>query len=401
MVIPYVACSKEEFAASTPRIFVLILAMDLVANVLLIWIGGDKAGKVDGPKVYAIVGSLSPAIPIVLILLALLYWRGRLMNKATDSKLWVIALVLNGIASITFCFEVIYILGLSGMPMERREFLVFLYRALVWPLIWFIGLLPLFRYVLFATEGPAESIIPYISFAMSMISLSSRALMYAVDNNTFFFMLALEDAVLQSILKLKVKHRPIDQIIVATLWKRCLGLRDIGEILQQDANRVIRMRMYWFQAQSIMELTVIVSQAVRVWALYESRHIFALMFRPDCEHLDSFDWETNLFKFVMSVFMLTTFDAGTSYLAYCKGYPLAEVFRTLFSSRISWLSFAFMNFCGFSQLIWNMQPIMGRLGRCTNFDDGCSCAGLAVYKEICGCCGLTGAAASDSAICRL
>jgi hypothetical protein len=369
--------------------------------VVLIWIGGVNAGKVDGQKLYAIVGSLSPAIPIVFVLLVLLYWRGRLMNKAADSKLWAIALVLSGIACITFCFEVIYILGLSGMPMERRELIVFLYRALVWPLIWCIGLLPLFSYVLLVTEGPAENSIPYLSFAMSFISLSSRALMYAVDNNMFFFILTLEDAVLQSILKLHVNHRPIDQIIVAKLWKRCLGLRDIGEILQQDPERVPRMRMYWFQAQSIMELTVIVSQSIRVWALYPSRHIFALMFRPDCENLDSFDWEANLVKFVMSVGMLIASDAGTSYLSYCKGYPLAATFRTFFSSRLAWFSIAFMNFCGFSQLIWNMQPIMGRLGRCTDFDDGCSCAGLAVYKEICGCCGLTGAAASDSAICRL
>jgi len=237
-----------------------------------------------------------------------------------------------------------------------------------------------------------------------MISVSSRTVMFAVDKEIFFIILAAEDALLQSAMNFYMKGQPlVDQVLLSRCWKRCLNLSDTLEFTKQDEPRAKLMRMYWFQAQSVVELQVIFSQSIRTWALYQSRHVFALMFRPNCASPDSFDLGSMLVKLAFSVFMVTASDAGSSYFIYCKGFPLAEAFHVLLRKRISWISFALMNFAGFALLFWSMMPVMGRVGRCDDFNNGCSCGGLAVYKEICGCCGLTDeqAAASEWAICRL
>jgi hypothetical protein len=228
--------------------------------------------------------------------------------------------------------------------------------------------------------------------------------MYAVDNKMFFLILAAEDATLQSMFNFYYQGQPwADQFILSKVWKRCMNLRDTGEVAKHDDSRARLMRMYWFQAQSVVELMVIFSQTVRTWAFYESRHVFALMFRPDCDNLDGFDWIGVLTKLAISVGMVTASDLGSSYFLFCQGFPLAEAFRMLLRRPRSWVSFGFMNFCGFCLLAMTMMPVMGRVGRCDDFDNGCSCAGLAVYKELCGCCGLTDAqaVASAFAICRL
>ena len=88
--------------------------------------------------------------------------------------------------------------------------------------------------------------------------------MYAVDKEIFFLILAVEDAVLQSAMNLYDKGQPLaDQLVLSKLWKRGFKLSDTGEVVQHDDGRARLMRMFWFQVQSVVELTVIFSQTVR------------------------------------------------------------------------------------------------------------------------------------------
>ena len=115
----------------------------------------------------------------------------------------------------------IYIVGVGGTSMERRELIRFLYRALLWPLIWYVLLVPLFRCVLLMTGGETANPIPYLGFVLGICSVSSRTIMYAVNKEIFFLILAVEDAVLQSAMNLYDKGQPLaDQLVFSKLWKR-------------------------------------------------------------------------------------------------------------------------------------------------------------------------------------
>ena len=56
---------------------------------------------------------------------------------------------------------------------------------------------------------------------LSICSVSSRTIMYAVNKEIFFLILAVKDAVLQSAMNLYDKGQPLaDQLVFPKLWKR-------------------------------------------------------------------------------------------------------------------------------------------------------------------------------------
>lgn len=330
--IPRCVLTKEQYDAATPKRFLASLSLQMALTLVLLFVGGMQAGKVDGGHHYAIVGSFSPAIVVILIYAANTAWRGVLINRVTGTNLWLVGLCLCSLANIVVTMEVIYV-GLSGMPLKRKELIIFVYRAFVWPLIWYVVVVPLFRYVLLMTSGEATNVIPYLGYLLTFISVSSRTVMYAVDNELFFLILAAEDALLQAAFNYYSHRQPLaDQVILEKLWRRCLRLSDTGEVVRRDDSRASMMRMFWFQSQSVVELTVVFTQTVRTWAFYESRHIFANMFRPNCDSLDGFDWEQTLTKLAISVAMISIGDLASSYFIYCKDFPLAEAFQILLKS---------------------------------------------------------------------
>lgn len=195
----------------------------------------------------------------------------------------------------------------------------------------------------------------------------------------------------------------MDQLVLKNIWRRCLkSLSDTSEIARTDTDRARMMRMFWFQSQSVVELTVIFSGTFRTLMFYRSRHLFGNMFRPNCESPDELDVQDLMTKLGISVSMIIVGDLVSSYVVYCKAFPLSAAFRMLLTSPHSWLAFSLNNLLGFCLLTFTMIPIMGRTGRCSDFRNGCICAGIAVFQEICGCCGLTDAqaAASTYELCR-
>ena len=70
---------------------------------------------------------------------------------------------------------------------------------------------------------------------LGICSVSSRTIMYAVNKEIFFLILAVEDAVLQSAMNLYDKGQPLaDQLVLSKLWKRGFKLSDTGEVVQHD-----------------------------------------------------------------------------------------------------------------------------------------------------------------------
>ena len=50
------------------------------------------------------------------------------------------------------------------------------------------------------------------------------------------------------------------------------------------------------------------------------------MFWPNCENLESLDWNSMLIELAISVAMVSLSDLESSYFVYCKGFPLSEGF---------------------------------------------------------------------------
>ena len=64
------------------------------------------------------------------------------------------------------------------------------------------------------TGGETANAIPYLGFVLSICSVSSRTIMYAVDKEILFLILAVEDAVLQSAMHLYDEGQPLaDQVV--------------------------------------------------------------------------------------------------------------------------------------------------------------------------------------------
>lgn len=403
--IPRCVATKEHWKVATPPRWMVSYGVMMASIPALLYLGGWNAGKVDGGHHYAVFKSISPIIPVLLLLFPVAIWRGRLLNRATNNTLWLMMIMLAVCMACILTVEVVYILGMSGMAPKRKELMVFLYRAILWPILWQVLTVPLSRYsLLVLADGSTSNAIPYLGFALTISSLSSRTVMYGVDSNLFFTILAIEDAVVQCMFNFYHNGQPLmDQLVLKHFWMRFMKLSDTRELARQDTDRARMMRMFWFQSQSVVELTVIFSQAFRTIALYDSRHIFGNMFRPNCESPTSLDVNDLLIKLSISVVMIVAGDLVSSYFVYCKGFPLAEAFRMLLTNKRSWISFGLNNLLGFMLLMMTMIPIMGRTGRCTDFGNGCTCQGLVVYQEICGCCGLSDAelAAQPYDLCRV
>ena len=125
------------------------------------------------------------------------------------------------------------------------------------------------------------------------------------------------------------------------------------------------------------------------------------MYRPKCG-ADEFNGGELVLKVMISVSCVLAGDLGTSYIVYIKKFPLAEAFKALTTQKSSWASFAIINFAGFMMLAMIFTPLVGRIGQCETFDNGCTCAGVRLYQEICGCCGTAAEnAASPYELCRL
>ena len=64
------------------------------------------------------------------------------------------------------------------------------------------------------TGGQKANAIPYLGFVLGICFVSSRTIMYAVDKEIFFLILAVEDAVLQSAMNLYDEGQPLaDQLV--------------------------------------------------------------------------------------------------------------------------------------------------------------------------------------------
>ena len=78
-------------------------------------------GQVDVPHQYAIVGTLSPAIPMVVFFTAITCWRGKLTDAVTNTNLWLLGLLICALCTIMITVEEIYIMGMGAIPWSAES----------------------------------------------------------------------------------------------------------------------------------------------------------------------------------------------------------------------------------------------------------------------------------------
>ena len=69
---------------------------------------------------------------MVVLITAITYRQGKLINAVTSTYLWRLVLLFFALRTIMINVEEIYIVGMEGTSMERRELISFIYRALLW-----------------------------------------------------------------------------------------------------------------------------------------------------------------------------------------------------------------------------------------------------------------------------
>jgi len=315
----------------------------------------------------------------------------------------LIAMIICLLCGTITAMEVVGVIG------SRNENVIFLYRLVIWPLIWYFLLVPLFRYILVTWAGEPTQIFPLLAFFLSISSVSSRVFMFNIENKVYFLILTFADAILQSAFNLHHRDNPIiDRFMLRTCWRRCVALPQqdatrvsgtfdpTGSLVFVDPARQRFVRMLWFQAQSIVELCTIFGASLRVWAFYDARYIFALYYQEQCETFrDGFQWADWGLKLGISVGTVLVSDMGSSYFAYIQGFPLRQSFHALTRNVTSWVSFSFMNWGGMMLLVMILCPVVGRVGNCADFDNGCTCENIKLYRELCGCCRGVGEAAAN------
>eukprot|EP00928_Gymnodinium_smaydae_P070330 TRINITY_DN54182_c0_g1_i1.p1 TRINITY_DN54182_c0_g1~~TRINITY_DN54182_c0_g1_i1.p1 ORF type:complete len:375 (-),score=10.15 TRINITY_DN54182_c0_g1_i1:142-1266(-) len=373
--------------------YLAVFAGQVIFSVSLIFLAAVRASNTAGSHQFAMFGTVSPVIPSVVVFGILVYHRGRSIKRATGSVTIKPALWTCFFCALIFTVECVYIVGgFSTMSVDRKETLLFIYRLVIWPLIWYIGLMPLTRFCMFFAPS-AVSTLPIAIFALVATTGSSRILMFRMTNPTYFLILSSADTLMQVGMNLYHGKLPVvDSLLYKYGWLRCLRP---PEVSRDHAKWV---RVIWFQAATFVELITVVATGFREWVFFESRYMISGLYQPSCS--DAFDVSALIYKVAVSVFLVVFGDIYTGYKIYARKYPVSQGLHMFISKKRVWALVILLQLSVFALIVMPLSPVPARTGGCTDFDDGCTCQNIAMFKEICGCCSANATTAGMYPVCK-
>eukprot|EP00928_Gymnodinium_smaydae_P082591 TRINITY_DN6590_c1_g5_i1.p1 TRINITY_DN6590_c1_g5~~TRINITY_DN6590_c1_g5_i1.p1 ORF type:complete len:564 (-),score=60.43 TRINITY_DN6590_c1_g5_i1:300-1991(-) len=392
-LIPYSLMDRETYWKLTTKRTIAVFALQAVFSIgTIIW-AAIRASDAAGTHHYDVYKTIPPVIPSVIVFGIMAYHRGRSIQRETGSVAIKPALFAGFFCAVFFTAEVVFIVGgFSTLSLDDKEFVLFIYRLIIWPFFWYLGLMPLTRFCMFNAPSK-ESVLPITIYMLVAISTSSRIVMFRMTSLKYFFALSFCDTLFQVSMNMYDGKLPIvDKVLYKFGWLRCLQR---PEVSWENAKWV---RVIWFQTATLVEIIIIICIGFREWAFFDSRYLFTGLYQPSCNN--SFEFTSLLYKIGISLLLVVCGDLYTGYKTYARKYPVSETIKFMLGKKRTWGLIIVNQLSVFALIVMPLAPVPARSGGCTDFDNGCTCQNIAVFREICGCCSANATIAGMYQVCK-
>eukprot|EP00929_Paragymnodinium_shiwhaense_P113121 TRINITY_DN81383_c0_g1_i1.p1 TRINITY_DN81383_c0_g1~~TRINITY_DN81383_c0_g1_i1.p1 ORF type:complete len:591 (-),score=101.79 TRINITY_DN81383_c0_g1_i1:461-2233(-) len=357
-----------------------VLLIPALLAVILVTIGMVRSSSVDAaPHTTAVAGakgSHSYFVTLLLLGSALLISR-RFSRKLNDPTVGMYLLAWC-LACLVFVGEALGLVQNPKLEGDKKDVIIFVYRAVFWPLIWLVVIGSLWRQ---AARCWAQSGLWRCTAIVAMHTViwgaSSRYILFDMQSQLFFTILAFWDRAVLFLITISINR--IDDFMMRRVWRRFPK-----DVTLTDAEKV-EIQTIFFQVGTVMEIASAFTQTVRQGLYWENRFVFASLY-SGCE--SELDMGSLGFELFISLLTIIAEDAVTSVYFTKAKVPLDKIFNAMVKSREVWLYFLIgSTWFNFLYVTFSTQNLSRAQPACTSWDSVCDCVeGVSIFQQLCGLC---------------